>query len=172
MTAQADVSAREFVPEVPRQVAQEIMVIAYDGTANARRAVHYAGRFLSANRAVVLTVWSPTLRGSEPPAVDLDGPPDPAPDDDEDIAYADAQRTNAEGIELARAAGLSAEAMCVAATSTVWNTIIETADTLDADLIVTGTRGTTGLRSLLQSSVADRVLRHGHRPVLIVPPGR
>jgi nucleotide-binding universal stress UspA family protein len=168
MTAEADVSATE----VAQEVAREIMVIAYDGTDNARRAVHYAGRFLSTNRAVVLTVWSPTSRGSEPPSVDLDGPPDPAPDDDEDIAYADAQRTNAEGTTLARAAGLTAEPMCVAATSTVWNTIIEAADTLDADLIVTGTRGTTGLRSLLQSSVADRVLRHGHRPVLIVPPGR
>ncbi|KUI24946.1 universal stress protein UspA [Mycobacterium sp. IS-1742] len=163
MTAEADTSAAEFAPEV--------MVIAYDGTDNARRAVHYAGRFLSANRAVVLTVWSPAHRGPEPPQLDLDGPPDPAPDD-EDIAYADAQRTNDEGIALAQAAGLTAEPLCVAATSTVWNTIIETADTLDADLIVTGTRGTTGLRSLLQSSVADRVLRHGHRPVLIVPPGR
>jgi len=40
------------------------------------------------------------------------------------------------------------------------------------DIIVTGTRGTTGLRSLLQSSVADHVLRHSHRPVLIVPPGK
>ncbi len=46
------------------------------------------------------------------------------------------------------------------------------ADELDADIIVTGTRGTTGLRSLLQSSVADHVLRHSHRPVLIVPPGK
>jgi nucleotide-binding universal stress UspA family protein len=167
MTAEADASATERGPEV----APEVMVIAYDGTANARRAVHYAGRFLSSNRAVVLTVWSPAHRGSEPPPLDLDGPPDPSPDD-EDIAYADAQRTNAEGIALARAAGLAAEPMCLAATGTVWNTIIETADTLDAELIVTGTRGTTGLRSLLQSSVADRVLRHGHRPVLIVPPGR
>jgi nucleotide-binding universal stress UspA family protein len=165
MTAEADDSAAE--------VAQEIMVIAYDGTDNARRAVHYAGRFLSANRAVVLTVWTPASRATEPVAVDLDGPPDPATDlDDVDIAYADAQGTNAEGIALARSAGLDAEPLCVPASSTVWNAIIETADALDADLIVTGTRGTTGLRSLLQSSVADRVLRHGHRPVLIVPPGR
>ncbi|EJZ05210.1 universal stress protein, partial [Mycolicibacterium vaccae] len=57
-----------------------------------------------------------------------------------------------------------------AATFSVWQTIIEAADDLDADLIVTGTRATTGFRSLIQSSVADHVLRRGHRPVLIVPP--
>ena len=152
--------------------AARVMVIAFDGTLNARRAVRYAGRFLSAERAVVLTVWSPVLRGPGPVSVDLDGPPDPDDPDDVDIAWADAQRTNDDGVELATAVGLPAEPMCLAMAGTVWNTIIDAADSLDADLIVTGTRGTTGVRSLLQSSVADRVLRHGHRPVLIVPPGR
>jgi len=151
-----------------------IVVIAYDGTPNARRAVQYAGSFLSASRAVVLTVWAPMRSGSEQVSIDLDGPPDPVdPEtaDEPDIAYADAHRTNAEGTDLARSAGLPAEALCLSVTSTVWRTIIDAADKLDADLIVTGTRGTTGVRSLLQSSVADRVLRHGGRPVLIVPPG-
>lgn len=150
-----------------------VMVIAYDGSGNSRRAVEYAGRLLSADRAVLLTVWAPALRGPQPVSLDLDGPPDPSDgDDDDDIALADAQRTNSEGVRLARAVGLAAEPLCVAITGTVWSTIIETADSLGADLIVTGTRGTTGLRALMQSSVADHVLRHGHRPVLIVPPGR
>ena len=152
-----------------------VLVIAYDGSPNARRAVHYAGRFLTAERAVVLTVWEPMRSGPDPVGFDLDGPPDvPDPlfsDDDLDIAFADAQRTNDEGAALARAAGLRVEPLCVAVAGTVWRTIIDAADHLDADLVVTGTRGTTGVRSLLQSSVADRVLRHGGRPVLIVPPG-
>ncbi|MBO0678447.1 universal stress protein [Mycolicibacterium sp. S2-37] len=148
------------------------MVIAYDGTGNARRAVHYAGRLLAFHRAVVLTVWSPVPRGPAPAALDLDGPPDRDDDDDVDMAYADAQRTNAEGVALAHQAGLTADPLCAAVNGTVWATIIEAADDLDAALIVTGTRGTTGLRSLMQSSVADNVLRRGHRPVLIVPPGR
>lgn len=150
--------------------ASSVMVIAYDGSRNARRAVQYAGHFFAGRRAVVLTVWTPLERGPEPVQVDLDGPPDP-PEPDEDIKLASARRVNNEGVELARTAGLAAESLCMPESGTVWNTIIETADELDADLIVTGTRGTTGLRSLLQSSVADNVLRRGRRPVLIVPPG-
>lgn len=150
-----------------------VMVIAFDGSPTARRAVNYAGQFLTADRAVVLTVWSPLDRGPEPSSYDfdLDGPPDPTDDDDVDIAQAEAQRINDEGLELALAAGLPAEPLRRAAAYTIWQTIIDAADDLDADLIVTGTRATTGFRSLLQSSVADHVLRRGHRPVLIVPPG-
>ena len=148
-----------------------VVVVAYDGTPNSRRAVTYAARFLAPHRAVLLTVWRPLRQGVEQLSYDLDGPPDPDDPDDIDIALADAQRTNAEGIALARRFGLSAEPLCVAVRGTVWRTIIDTADRLDVDLIVTGTRGTTGFRALLQSSIADRVLRRGRRPVLIVPPG-
>ncbi|BBY98993.1 universal stress protein [Mycolicibacterium fallax] len=148
-----------------------VVVIAYDGTPNARRAVGFAARFLAPHRTVVLTVWQPLRQPTEQASYDLDGPPDPRDPDDVDIALADAQRTNDEGIALARSSGLPAEPLCVAVRSTVWRTIIDTADRLDADLIITGTRGTTGFRALLQSSIADRVLRRGRRPVLIIPPG-
>ncbi|KWX66896.1 universal stress protein [Mycobacterium sp. NAZ190054] len=149
-----------------------VMLLAFDGSPTARRAVQYAGRFLTADRAVVLTVWQPLDRGPDQAgySYDLDGPPDPRDDDEIDIALAEAQRINDEGLELALAAGLPAEPLRRAAGFTVWQTIIEAADELDADLIVTGTRATTGFRSLIQSSVADHVLRRGHRPVLIVPP--
>ena len=86
-----------------------IVVIAYDGTPNSRRAVRYAGTFLTPRRAVVLTVWSPMRPGPDPVSIDLDGPPDPGEPDDLDIAFTDAQRTNLEGTELALAADLAAE---------------------------------------------------------------
>jgi nucleotide-binding universal stress UspA family protein len=41
-----------------------------------------------------------------------------------------------------------------------------------ADLIVLGTHGRTGLRHVLLGSVAERVVRHAGRPVLVVPLGK
>lgn len=152
----------------------DLMLIAYDGTENSRRAVEYAGRFLSAERAVVITAWEPMVRQAARMS-GLSGvmQPEWVPDaDSEDIALTDAKTVNSEGLELARSVGLNAEGRTIECVTTIWTTIVEAADQLDADIIVTGTRGTTGVKSLLQSSVADHVLRHSHRPVLIVPPGR
>ena len=47
--------------------------------------------------------------------------------------------------------------------------ILAAAERLRADLIVMGTHGRTGLRRALVGSVAEEVLRHSRRPVLIVP---
>ncbi len=44
-----------------------------------------------------------------------------------------------------------------------------TAHTWDADLIVMGTHGRTGLRHLFAGSVAEHVVRHSIVPVMIVP---
>nr|WP_206037213.1 MULTISPECIES: universal stress protein [unclassified Rhodococcus (in: high G+C Gram-positive bacteria)] len=151
-----------------------MILIAYDGSENSKRAVQYAGRFLESCRAVVVTAWEPMVRQAARMS-GLSGvmQPEWVPDEDrEDIALTDAKVTNDEGLALANSLGLQAEGRTVEVVNAVWAAIVEAADELDVDIIVAGTRGTTGLRSLLQSSVADHVLRHSHRPVLIVPPGR
>ena len=48
--------------------------------------------------------------------------------------------------------------------------IVEQARLLHADLIVIGTHGRTGFTHALMGSVAERVLRTAHCPVLTVPP--
>ncbi|HEY6102911.1 MAG TPA: universal stress protein [bacterium] len=53
-----------------------------------------------------------------------------------------------------------------------WSTpeqILAAAERLNADIIVMGTHGRTGIRRALVGSVAEEVLRHTHRPVLVIP---
>ena len=47
--------------------------------------------------------------------------------------------------------------------------ILAVADRLNAEVIVMGTHGRTGIRRALVGSVAEEVLRHAHRPVLVIP---
>ena len=47
--------------------------------------------------------------------------------------------------------------------------ILKVADEWGADLIVLGTHGRTGLKHLLMGSVAERVMRHSLKPLVIIP---
>jgi nucleotide-binding universal stress UspA family protein len=47
--------------------------------------------------------------------------------------------------------------------------ILKVAEEWQADLIVLGTHGRTGLSHLLMGSVAERVIRHSKKPLLIIP---
>jgi nucleotide-binding universal stress UspA family protein len=50
----------------------------------------------------------------------------------------------------------------------VYRGILETAKTLEADLIVMGSHGRRGLEKLILGSVTSQVLSHTHLPVLVV----
>ncbi len=52
---------------------------------------------------------------------------------------------------------------------TIWGTILEQAADVDASAIVLGSRGLTGLKSLLLGSVSHAVIQHADRPVIVVP---
>jgi len=52
---------------------------------------------------------------------------------------------------------------------TPYEIILKVADEWQADLIVLGTHGRTGLSHLLLGSVAEKVLRHSSKPLFIIP---
>jgi nucleotide-binding universal stress UspA family protein len=99
---------------------------------------------------------SPLALGEAPPAVLAD--------------TLEAMETNAQQqtqIALARVqqAGLQGEIAIVEGTP--FQTIIETAESRDVDLIVMGTHGRTGLTHALMGSVAEKVVRLAPCPVLV-----
>lgn len=144
------------------------ILIAYDGSDDAKAAIAFAGRILKGESAVVLTVWERLAMTSARASAGLMVAVDAAGTGDE--AIGDAMRELARhGADLARQAGLDATPRCDVDAVAVWATIVDVADEIDAKLIVTGTRGLGGVRSLLLGSTSDRVLHHARRPVLVVP---
>lgn len=147
------------------------LLIAYDGSDGARTALAYAGELISGGDAVVLSVWEPMLLQAS--AVALSGMfVDPGAVEQDYEAVESATRTLAtEGAEQARKAGFTAKARWQPGAGPIADTVIDVAAEIDARLIVTGSRGLGGIKSLLLGSVSERIVRQAKRPVLIVPPG-
>jgi nucleotide-binding universal stress UspA family protein len=142
------------------------LLICYDGSEHAKHAIRHAAGLLAAKNALVVTVWQPTafLGGfawsGEASMVDL-------VELDRAVAE-DGGRVADEGVRIALEAGLTAEPTAVEANGPVWKTVTETADRNGATVIVMGSRGLTGLRSMLLGSVSSAVVHHADRPVLVV----
>jgi nucleotide-binding universal stress UspA family protein len=145
----------------------DVLLICYDGSEDAKHAIQHAGKLLVARPALVLTIWQPTAAlGSFSWGGEAAGMVDFV---ELDRAGADdAGRIAEEGARLARDAGLECEPIAIKATGPVWKTIVETADAQDAAAIVMGSRGLTGVRSMLLGSVSSAVVHHADRPTLVV----
>jgi nucleotide-binding universal stress UspA family protein len=71
-----------------------------------------------------------------------------------------------EGARLARSAGFDAEPH-VEQGDPVWQRIVESAEEHDADILVLGSHGRTGISGVLLGSVAAAAASHTDRAVLI-----
>jgi nucleotide-binding universal stress UspA family protein len=145
-----------------------MILIAYDGSADAQAAIERAGELLSGETATILTVWERfvdvvTRTGAGMPIGEVDY-------ESLDRGYEEQARQRAdEGVERAGAAGLNAQGRTRGRHNSIASTILAEADDVGAGAIVLGTRGLTGLRSLLLGSVSHAVVQHAHVPVLVVP---
>ena len=146
-----------------------MILIAYDGSDDAREAIRQAARLFAGQEAIVLVVWQRFIDTmaragtalAAPSVVDLD---------EVDGATEQAARDTAdEGVVQAGELGLSARAEVESVRTTVADAILHSAGAAGADAIVMGTRGLTGLKSVLLGSVSHGVLHHSDRPVVIVP---
>jgi EmrB/QacA subfamily drug resistance transporter len=143
------------------------ILIAFDGSENARHAIRVAGRELSGGRAAVLHVWEP-LTG--------DGPPVPsalasgAGEAEIELEAERARATAEEGASLARIAGFDAEAHALRTDGSIGEAIVDYVNRHGTRLVVVGTRGLSGVRSALAGSVTNHVTHNVLVPVLAVPP--
>ena len=146
-----------------------MILIAYDGSDDAKSAIEQVAHLMPGQPAVVVTVWEPyvqiltrypasgaLLAGEDSTRID-------------DASQADAEQTADEGAALARSHGLEASGHAVARQESVAATLLSEADRVNASAIVSGTRGLGGLGSLLLGSVSHALLQHADRAVIIVP---
>jgi nucleotide-binding universal stress UspA family protein len=143
------------------------ILIGYDGSPDSKAAVSVAGTLFDGSTAVVLNVWEGfsevVTRAEAGLGSSLDF-------EQIDAACEQAARERAhEGTTHARAAGLPAEARIAKRGATTWETILEQAAEVDPDMIVLGSRGLSGVKSLVLGSVSRALLQHAAFPVLVVP---
>lgn len=145
-----------------------MILIGYDGSPDAQAAIQHAGELLGGRPATVLSVWERFQEvlirsGVAMPIGEVDY-------EALDRSYEEQAGQRAEeGAELARAAGLKAEARTRARGGSIADTVLAEAEELDAEAIVLGTRGLTGLKSFFLGSVSHAVLQNADRPVIVVP---
>lgn len=147
-----------------------MILICYDGSPDAKAAIEHGAKLLKGEPVTVMTVWQPFIEvlAHTPTGFALS----PGMVDTEEIDKATrkrAQELAEEGTRLARDAGLNAEARVCAQETTTASTIISQVDKLGASAILIGSRGLTGLKSLLLGSVSHAVIQHADRPVIVVP---
>jgi nucleotide-binding universal stress UspA family protein len=140
------------------------LVVAYDGSDNAARAVRTACSLAKQGAALVLVhVYSaPVYLYAGPAAI--------SPEQVrllEDGAMAKAREILARGVELARREGANPKSELLESASTV-QALVEFSANEKADLLVVGTRGMTGFKKLILGSVSGGVINHATCSVLVV----
>jgi nucleotide-binding universal stress UspA family protein len=146
------------------------VLIAYDGSEAARKAIEVAGLLLDGRAAIVVHVWESQYRHSLTMQTLASTPGEDVQQIIEmlDTALAEAAATTTEeGVALARSAGLDATGETIEAAAGVWRTIASLARTRDAALVATGARGIGGARSALLGSVSSGLIHNAEVPILI-----
>jgi nucleotide-binding universal stress UspA family protein len=150
------------------------VVIGYDGSPAAERALAEAAALLGPRPALVVVVWEAgrAFEAAEWAALTLDTP---APTVDlrtaielDQAAYAMAERTAHQGAALARSLGLPAESLVVADDVGIADTLIRVAEERDAPAVVVGAHRHGALSEVLLGSTSRDVVRNASCPAVVV----
>lgn len=146
------------------------ILIAYDGSDGAKRAVEAAAQLFPGRRAIVVSVWHSAAAAAGASLIAIPaGVAASAYEQMDRESDRQASETASEGAALAKDAGLEATPSGMLCTGQVWATIADAADSHDAAAIVVGSRGRSAVASAVLGSVANGVAHHSSRPVVLVP---
>jgi nucleotide-binding universal stress UspA family protein len=144
----------------PKESTMKRILIATDGSASAREAVHFGLELASEQEAEAVFVHVA-------PAVDIfPGGGFASPGALPHTVSSEDREALDEASALAAEAGV--EARCELLTGQPVDEIVAYAESIGADLIVVGSRGLGAVKSALLGSVSAGVLHEAHRPVLVV----
>jgi nucleotide-binding universal stress UspA family protein len=148
------------------------ILICYDGSADAQAAIDKAAELMPGSDAVVLVIWETILEtmtrdGAFGMGFGMLGSYE---GESADAAIKKgALDTASDGARRATSAGLVAVPRIRRRSNDIAAVMLSVADEIDADLIALGTRGFSGVKSLMMGSVSHAVLHHADRPVMVVP---
>ncbi len=149
-----------------------MILVCYDGSADAQAAIDRIAELMPGAEATVLVIWETILetmtrQGSLGMGMGMVGP---YGDDDVDATIKHAALdTASDGVQRANSAGLVAHPRIASRDVDIAAAILSVAADVTAELIVLGTRGRGGVKSMMLGSVSQAVLHHADRPVLVVP---
>ncbi len=147
------------------RMSNRLLLLCYDGSENAKHAIREAAALLGPRRALVLSVWQDA---AAIPSLAWAGGALPDLQDVLAAARDGAERMAEEGAGIARATGFDATAIVAEAKGPIWMGVEQAAEDHDADAIVVGSRGLSGVKSLLLGSVSSGIVHHAVRPTIVV----
>jgi nucleotide-binding universal stress UspA family protein len=151
------------------------LLIAYDDSPSAATAVRAAaGLFPGARASVAMAPSEPSVHAGAAGTVLVGGSPTSIQQAFEELAAVDrrfAADTAERGAEQARTLGLDAESVIIDSSGPAWRSLLDTARSIGADVLVCGTRGRGAFARALLGSTSSSLLHHTDIPLLVVPDG-
>jgi nucleotide-binding universal stress UspA family protein len=144
--------------------SEEPVLLCYDGSEDAKHAIRTAASLLVPRSAMVLTVCE-DIAGVPPFAW---AAPMAGIEDFLAAARQGAHEVVNEGVGIAEEAGFVVTPLVVEVVGPAWPAILEAADAHAVSVIVLGSRGLGGLKSVLLGSVSGTVAHRARRPVLVI----